>query len=39
MTRTETRDGDEIAPARFKASERVVVVTDDGERRAARRRA
>ena len=31
MTRTETRDGDEIAPARFKASERVVVVTDDGE--------
>ena len=30
MTRTETRDGDEIAPARFKASERVVVVTDDG---------
>ena len=31
MTRTETRDGDDIAPARFKASERVVVVTDDGE--------
>jgi len=31
MTRTETRTGDEIAPARFKASERVVVVTDDGE--------
>ena len=30
MTRTETRDGDDIAPARFKASERVVVVTDDG---------
>ena len=30
MTRTETRDGDEIAPARFKASERVVVVTDEG---------
>ena len=31
MTRTETREGDEIAPARFKASERLVVVTDDGE--------
>jgi fatty-acyl-CoA synthase len=31
MTRTETRDGDEIAPARFKASERIVVVTDDGD--------
>jgi len=31
MTRTETRDGDEIAPARFKAGERVVVVSDDGE--------
>jgi fatty-acyl-CoA synthase len=31
MTRTETRDGDEIAPARFKASERVVVVTDEGK--------
>jgi len=30
MTRTETRDGDEIAPARFKASERVVVVSDEG---------
>jgi fatty-acyl-CoA synthase len=30
MTRTETRDGDEIAPARFKSSERVVVVTDEG---------
>ena len=30
MSRTETRDGDDIAPARFKASERVVVVTDDG---------
>jgi acyl-CoA synthetase (AMP-forming)/AMP-acid ligase II len=30
MTRTETRDGDDIAPARFKASERVVVVSDDG---------
>jgi 3-oxocholest-4-en-26-oate---CoA ligase len=31
MTRTETREGDEIAPARFKASERVVVVSDRGE--------
>jgi fatty-acyl-CoA synthase len=31
MSRTETRDGDEIAPARFKASDRVVVVTDDDE--------
>jgi fatty-acyl-CoA synthase len=31
MTRTETRDGDEIAPARFKAGERVVVVADNGE--------
>jgi fatty-acyl-CoA synthase len=31
MTRTETREGDDIAPARFKASERVVVVSDDGE--------
>ena len=30
MTRTETREGDDIAPARFKASDRVVVVTDDG---------
>ncbi len=30
MTRTETRDGDEIAPARFRASDRVVVVTEDG---------
>jgi 3-oxocholest-4-en-26-oate---CoA ligase len=30
MTRTETRDGDDIAPAKFKASERVVVVNDDG---------
>ncbi len=30
MSRTETRGGDEIAPARFKASDRVVVVTDDG---------
>ena len=31
MTRTETRATDDIAPARFKASERLVVVTDDGE--------
>jgi fatty-acyl-CoA synthase len=31
MTRTETRDGDDIAPARFKASDRLVVVGDDGE--------
>ena len=31
MTRTETREGDEIAPARFRASERVVVVSDAGE--------
>jgi len=31
MTRTETRDGDEIAPARFRASDRVVVVTEDGQ--------
>jgi acyl-CoA synthetase (AMP-forming)/AMP-acid ligase II len=31
MTRTETREGDDIAPARFKASERVVVVSDEGE--------
>jgi fatty-acyl-CoA synthase len=31
MSRTETRDGDAIAPARFKASDRVVVVTDDGD--------
>ncbi len=31
MTRTETRGGDEIKPARFKLSERVVVITDDGE--------
>jgi acyl-CoA synthetase (AMP-forming)/AMP-acid ligase II len=30
MTRTETREGDEIAPARFAMSDRVVVVTDDG---------
>jgi fatty-acyl-CoA synthase len=31
MSRTETREGDDIAPARFKASDSVVVVTDDGE--------
>jgi fatty-acyl-CoA synthase len=31
MTRTETRAADDIAPARFKASDRLVVVTDDGE--------
>jgi 3-oxocholest-4-en-26-oate---CoA ligase len=31
MTRTETRGGDEIKPARFKLSDRIVVVTDDGE--------
>jgi 3-oxocholest-4-en-26-oate---CoA ligase len=31
MTRTETRASDDIAPARFKAGERIVVVTDDGE--------
>jgi acyl-CoA synthetase (AMP-forming)/AMP-acid ligase II len=31
MTRTETRDGDDIAPARFRASDRVVVVTEDGQ--------
>jgi fatty-acyl-CoA synthase len=31
MTRTESRASDEIAPARFKASDRLVVVTDDGE--------
>jgi acyl-CoA synthetase (AMP-forming)/AMP-acid ligase II len=31
MTRTETRAADDIAPARFKASDRIVVVTDDGE--------
>jgi acyl-CoA synthetase (AMP-forming)/AMP-acid ligase II len=30
MTRTETRAADDIAPARFKASDRLVVVTDDG---------
>jgi fatty-acyl-CoA synthase len=31
MTRTETRADDEIAPARFKAGDRIVVVTDDGD--------
>jgi fatty-acyl-CoA synthase len=31
MTRTETRGGDEIKPARFKLSDRIAVVTDDGE--------
>ncbi len=31
MTRTETRASDDIAPARFKAGDRIVVVTDDGE--------
>jgi fatty-acyl-CoA synthase len=31
MTRTETRARDDIAPARFKASDRLVVVTDDGD--------
>jgi 3-oxocholest-4-en-26-oate---CoA ligase len=31
MTRTETRGGDEIKPARFKLSDRIVVVTDDGD--------
>ena len=31
MTRTETRADDEIAPARFKAGDRIIVVTDDGE--------
>ncbi len=31
MTRTETRASDDIAPARFKAGERIVVVTDDGD--------
>jgi 3-oxocholest-4-en-26-oate---CoA ligase len=31
MTRTETRASDDIAPARFKAGERLVVVTDDGD--------
>jgi fatty-acyl-CoA synthase len=31
MTRTETRASDDIAPARFKASDRLVVVTDGGD--------
>ncbi|MDQ1449482.1 MAG: 3-oxocholest-4-en-26-oate---CoA ligase, partial [Actinomycetota bacterium] len=31
MTRTETRASDDIAPARFKAGERLVVVTDEGD--------
>jgi acyl-CoA synthetase (AMP-forming)/AMP-acid ligase II len=31
MTRTETKASDDIAPARFKASDRLVVVTDEGE--------
>jgi acyl-CoA synthetase (AMP-forming)/AMP-acid ligase II len=31
MSRTETRAADDIAPARFKASDRIVVVTDDGD--------
>lgn len=31
MTRTETRADDAIAPARFRASDRLVVVTDDGD--------
>jgi acyl-CoA synthetase (AMP-forming)/AMP-acid ligase II len=31
MTRTETKADDDIAPARFKASDRLVVVTDEGE--------
>jgi fatty-acyl-CoA synthase len=31
MTRTETRASDVIAPARFKAGERLVVVTDEGD--------
>jgi fatty-acyl-CoA synthase len=31
MSRTETRGGDEITPARFRASNRVVVVTDEGD--------
>src|SRR5262249_19614724 len=31
MTRTETRATDDIAPARFKASDRLVGVTDDGD--------
>jgi 3-oxocholest-4-en-26-oate---CoA ligase len=31
MTRTETRASDDIAPARFKAGDRLVVVTDGGD--------
>jgi fatty-acyl-CoA synthase len=31
MTRSETRASDDIAPARFKAGDRLVVVTDDGD--------
>src|SRR5262245_46542395 len=31
MTRTETRASDDIAPARFKASDRLIVVTDEGD--------
>ena len=31
MTRSETRGGEEIPPARFVLSERMVVVTDDGD--------
>jgi acyl-CoA synthetase (AMP-forming)/AMP-acid ligase II len=31
MTRTETRSGDDIKPARFRCSDRIVVVTDDGD--------
>ncbi|MCU1430042.1 MAG: acyl-CoA synthetase (AMP-forming)/AMP-acid ligase [Actinomycetia bacterium] len=31
MTRTETRGGDDIKPARFRLSDRIVVVTDDGD--------
>jgi fatty-acyl-CoA synthase len=31
MTRTETRGGDDIRPARFSLSERIAVITDDGD--------
>jgi fatty-acyl-CoA synthase len=31
MTRTETRGGDDIKPARFSLSDRIAVVTDDGD--------
>ncbi|MFM8972970.1 MAG: AMP-binding protein, partial [Actinomycetota bacterium] len=31
MSRTETKADDDIAPARFRASDRLVVVTDEGE--------